>query len=590
MSLTDIQTIKQTDCVGDSRITINNNFQTLVDEISATQKHTVLATPKGTRGTIIIGDGLSVNVLGVLALDFNTSHFQYNANRQLCLSDTILNNTFIKPTGGTITGGLSVTGNGSVGINTTASTTYKLDVNGPARFKGTTVLPSHPGGALTYIDVGTGDGATYSLYNTVIYVGKGLAIKSSSGAVNIVLNSSSGDIITRGTVHATNIKSPNIIGDTNTESGDILINKCLVVTSVGTINLSGETTSSSPLLSSDNSTRVATTRFVQTNLNTVKETLNDVPLLYLKKDENASLAGYITTIPPLLPGHIANKQYVDAEIGKVSDLGDRLSVLTTLANFLTLKIDTQPVGVRINEGAVASLSARAIPDNVEFMPINYQWKRNGVNVVGANSSTYNATTSGIYTCLCTNMVSQTATSAAQVDMNYRVLLADRTPASTNLTSTLQTRVLTVVVQAGTPPFTYRWYKNNTIINGAITNQYAATTGGRYRCLVSNTVNEAYSDTSIVGTEINIKVVSLINRTVQVYINSVFYSAYSVNIDGQIRTINNNTTVTFTDRAVGVNTLLVTSPDSLAAVINITVPSPEGSTNTIDENIILIPTA
>ena len=103
------------------------------------------------------------------------------------------------------------------------------------------------------------------------------------------------------------------------------------------------------------------------------------------------------------------------------------------------------------------------------------------------------------------------------------------------------------------------------------------------------VNEAYSNTSVVGVQILLKVVAFENRSVQVLITSVFHSIYSVNISGQTRNVSNNTTVTFTNVAEGINTLIVTSPDSLAAAINITVPTPGAPATTIDQNIVLVPT-
>ena len=589
MSLTDIQTIKQTDCVGDSRTTINNNFQTLVSEISAVQNYTILAKPKGTRGTLIVGDGLLISNLGVLALDFNADHFKYNNIKQLCLSDTILNSTFVKTTGGTVTGGLSITGNGSVGINTSATTLYKLDVNGASRFRSRVLLPSHSNGSLTYIDEGTGNDATYSTYNTVLYVSKGLAIKSTSGVVNIVLNSATGDITTRGAIRSSSVNTSTILGDVNSGNGDILINRGITVEGNGTVVINGLATTTTTLLSTEDNSRIATTRFVQTNLNEVKETLNSVPSLYVKKTDNTIVTGYITTPPPFLPGHVANKQYVDTEIAKVTDIGDKLNVISNLTTFLTIKIDKHPISTRINEGSAVALSARALPNDVSFMPVNYQWKRNNISIIGANADTYYATISGIYTCLCTNIISQTATSAAQVDVNYRVLLASGKPASTTLTSTTQTRVLTAVVQAGTPPYTYKWFKYNNLISGATNNIYSVTTGGNYNCLVGNMVNEAWSNTSVVGVQILLKVVAFENRSVQVLITSVFHSIYSVNISGQTRNVSNNTTVTFTNVAEGINTLIVTSPDSLAAAINITVPIPGAPATTIDQNIVLVPT-
>ena len=112
----------------------------------------------------------------------------------------------------------------------------------------------------------------------------------------------------------------------------------------------------------------------------------------------------------------------------------------------------------------------------------YQWIRNGANVAGAITATYNVNKSGSYQVKVTIPGGCNATSATTT---VTVLAAPKatitTPGGTNLCGLASVLLKTSVVAGGT----YQWIKNGANIAGATSNTYNATTIGSYRVKVTN---------------------------------------------------------------------------------------------------------
>ncbi len=112
----------------------------------------------------------------------------------------------------------------------------------------------------------------------------------------------------------------------------------------------------------------------------------------------------------------------------------------------------------------------------------YQWIRNGANLAGATSATYNVTKSGNYSVKVTVPGGCNATSTAiGCTVNANPTANISTPEGTNLCGLPD---LDLVANGGAG-FTYIWYKNGAIIAGATNQTYVVTTIGDYRVKVFN---------------------------------------------------------------------------------------------------------
>lgn len=119
------------------------------------------------------------------------------------------------------------------------------------------------------------------------------------------------------------------------------------------------------------------------------------------------------------------------------------------------------------EGINVALSVASVSGAV------YQWKRNGVNIPGAVSSSYVATTTGYYTCFV-NLPGTCASSSAAV---YVHVYPAPAPVITFDGSTLRT---------GNFFTSYQWYANTVTIPGATSSSVPAFTNAGYRVLVTDT--------------------------------------------------------------------------------------------------------
>lgn len=106
---------------------------------------------------------------------------------------------------------------------------------------------------------------------------------------------------------------------------------------------------------------------------------------------------------------------------------------------------------------------------------SYQWKKDGVNISGANSNTYNATSAGSYTCVITNGSCSLSTSAT-------ILNTTSAPTgSANQTFTIGQTLANLVVNGSS----LQWYSSS-LSNSSIPSTTTLVSGTTY--YVSQTVN------------------------------------------------------------------------------------------------------
>jgi len=102
----------------------------------------------------------------------------------------------------------------------------------------------------------------------------------------------------------------------------------------------------------------------------------------------------------------------------------------------------------------------------------YAWRRNGVIITAASSSTYQATLAGSYQVLITD------TNGCSSWSNTLNVLVNPRPQPV---ASLSGRLLSL---SGGPFASYQWYRNSLAIVGATMATYTADSGGVYACLVS----------------------------------------------------------------------------------------------------------
>ena len=138
-------------------------------------------------------------------------------------------------------------------------------------------------------------------------------------------------------------------------------------------------------------------------------------------------------------------------------------------------------------------------------PLSYQWRKNGVNIVGATSSFYTTPATvaedngSLYSVVVTN-------GGGSVTSNNAKLTVKTPPAfktqPTNQTVKVGAKATFSVTTSGTTPLTYQWRKNGKNISGATTRTYTtpavtkADNGAKYSVVVSNSVGTATSKDAI----------------------------------------------------------------------------------------------
>ena len=123
----------------------------------------------------------------------------------------------------------------------------------------------------------------------------------------------------------------------------------------------------------------------------------------------------------------------------------------------------------------------------------WQWKKDGINISGATSSSYTATTAGSYTVVVTNLCGS-ATSTPRVVTVNPLPTATITPVGPTGLCTGGSVLLNASTGTG---YTYQWKRNGTNISGATGSSYTATVAGSYTVTIANSCGIATSVAVIV---------------------------------------------------------------------------------------------
>jgi len=174
-----------------------------------------------------------------------------------------------------------------------------------------------------------------------------------------------------------------------------------------------------------------------------------------------------------LPHDSAHAIEADAEkFVWVASGGTNLSVIQTSSS---PAIAEQPQAQVVDEGQAVSFGVKVTGS----IPLTFQWRKNGLPIADANSSTFTITSASyedngaVYSCHITNGSGSTTTTDALLTVNELVIIAPSiTTHPQSQTVEEASEAIFSVSASGTHPFVYKWYKNDVLIGSADEASYA----------------------------------------------------------------------------------------------------------------------
>ena len=178
--------------------------------------------------------------------------------------------------------------------------------------------------------------------------------------------------------------------------------------------------------------------------------------------------------------------------------------LTITATAMAPSITSQPTAQTVNEGQTASFSVSASGTSR-----SYQWKKNGAEIPGANSSTYTtpatsiADNDAVFTVTVSNSEGRVTSSEARLTVTA-VAVAPTITSQPAAQTVAPGKMATFTVAAvGTGTLHYQWQKFGADIAGATSKSYTTpaadadlNTGDEYSVVVSNSVGRVISSTVV----------------------------------------------------------------------------------------------
>ena len=177
--------------------------------------------------------------------------------------------------------------------------------------------------------------------------------------------------------------------------------------------------------------------------------------------------------------------------------------LTITATAMAPSITSQPTAQTVNEGQAASFSVSASGTSR-----SYQWKKNGIDISGANSSTYTtpatsiADNDAVFTVTVSNSEGHVTSSEARLTVTA-VAVAPTITSQPAAQTVAPGKMATFTVAAvGTGTLHYQWQKFGADIAGATSEIYTTPatsdmeTGDEYSVVVSNSIGTVNSSRAI----------------------------------------------------------------------------------------------
>lgn len=156
---------------------------------------------------------------------------------------------------------------------------------------------------------------------------------------------------------------------------------------------------------------------------------------------------------------------------------------STITNAIVISVDTLPSAVITPASSTTICSGSQVLLNANMgNGLSYQWKKDNVAISGANTSSYQASASGLYSVVISTTGGCFSESVQETVIVYPVTLAEISTSSSSVFCFGNDVVLNANIGSG---LSYQWEKNNVAIAGAIGSSYTAVVGGNYSVIVYN---------------------------------------------------------------------------------------------------------
>jgi hypothetical protein len=228
------------------------------------------------------------------------------------------------------------------------------------------------------------------------------------------------------------------------------------------------------------------------------------PALPLHLSPGQSLTGSITFKPSAAQSYSGALIFTNSRGSTVSVALSGTGVNPTPPSAIAPTISSQPASAKIIAGQTATFNVAATGTS----PITYQWKKNGVSISGATSSTYTtpaettADNNAAFTAVVGNTAGNATSNAAMLTVTNPIVAPAITTQPASQTVIAGKTASFNVAASGTAPLTYQWSKNGAAISGATSSTYttpAETTtdnNAKFTVAVSNSAGSATSNAAL----------------------------------------------------------------------------------------------
>ncbi len=275
-----------------------------------------------------------------------------------------------------------------------------------------------------------------------------------------------------------------------------------------------------------------------------------------------------------------SSNYTATAAGGYSVVVTNATGCSAISSLLNVTINPVPLATVAAASALTFCEGRTVQlKAITGMGYTYQWKRGATVITGATLSTYNASTTGIYTVTVTNAG---GCSAVSTGLNVVVKpLPSATITAAGATTFCSGKSVLLKANTGTN-YTYQWIRGATAIPGANQPNFSATEPGLYTVIVTNS-----SGCSVTSGAIPIAVNPLPAATITPGGPLTFCTGQSVVLKANTGTnytyqwrkaginITDATQVNYTATTSGVYSVIVTNASGCAvtsSTVNVTVNS------------------
>jgi PKD repeat protein len=168
-------------------------------------------------------------------------------------------------------------------------------------------------------------------------------------------------------------------------------------------------------------------------------------------------------------------------------------------------------------------------------PLTYQWKKDGIAISGAVSSSLlispvSSNDNASYICTATNSCGSVSSTASNLTVNSNVTITSQSSSQTLCEGSSPTLSVTA---NGTAPITYQWYNNSGLITGATNNTYSINSidtsdAGNYYCVATNTCTSTSSNAITINVN---EAPSIDNNPVSAIVCENYSTVFSVSASG-----------------------------------------------------------